>query len=432
MTRHAIRANLIADPRSHSCTPPAKHVDPSSVSQPRIAPRVLVALALALVGAATLVPISHGTGGDDIPFWCLGCGDYALADAAANVALFVPLGWALARTGGPFVTGLAVVLTTTIGIESLQHGVIPGRVASVADILANTLGGVVGMVLPQLHRWVVATRRRAAGASIVYGALLIVCLGAGAATQAILSPRTVYWTRGEADGAPYVPFTGFLRDVRVDGVSIALDRWLEIPPGRGRDIAVELTSGRPDTGLAHIVIAWMPTRQGWMWLEQRDDDLHVHFASGSDRARLRGHSLWLRHVMPAVAGVPVRIQLAVAPWRYRIELVASAGYVVREGRIGVGDGWRLLMPGQREWGPWVRLLTAGWMAALLGPLGYLASRRSRAGVAVAAVGATGTLVLLPVLSGCASPSLAGWCGAAVGFLIGSLSRGRSESVVRLP
>jgi len=407
-------------------------VDPSSISRPRIAPRVLVALALGIVAAATLTPISNGTGGDDIPFWCLWCGDYALADAAANVALFVPLGWALALTGVPFLSGLAVALATTIGVEWLQHAVIPGRVASVADILANTLGGIVGMVLPRIHRWVVETRQRAAAASIVYGVLLIVCLGAGAATQAVLSARTLYWTLREADGAPYVPFTGSLKDVRVDGAPIALDQWLEVPAGKGRDIAVELTSGRPDTGLACIVIAWMPTGQGWIWLEQRDDDLHVHFASGSDRARLRGHSLWLRHVMPAAAGVPVRIQLAVRPWSYRIALSANVGNVIREGRIGTGEEWRLLMPGVREWGPWAGLLTAGWMAALLGPLGYLASRRSRAAVEVAAVGAAGALMLLPLLARCAWLSVAGWCGAAAGFLIGPLSRGRSASGVWLP
>ncbi len=396
-------------------------MDPSSITRPRIAPWVLVALALALVAAVTLVPISHGTGGDDIPFWCLGCGDYALADGVANLVLFVPLGWALARTSVRFSSGLAVVLTSTIGVEWLQHAVIPGRVASVADILANTLGGVVGMVLPRLHRWVVETRGRAARASIVYGVLLIACLGTGAATQAVLSPGTLYWTRGEADGAPYVPFTGSLREVRVDGAPIAFDQWLEVPPRRGRDIAVELTSGRPDTGLAHLVIAWMPTGQGWMWLEQRDRDLHVHFASWSDRAQLRGHSLWLRHVLPVTAGEPVSVRLVVRSFAYRIVLVTKAGTVVRETRMSPGDGWRLFTPAEPAWGPATTLLTAVWLAALLWPLGYLASARSRAATVVAAVGAGVGLVLLPIVSGCAWLPLLGWCGAGSGLLVGSQS-----------
>jgi len=377
-----------------------------------------VALALGMIAAATLVPMSPGMPGDAIPFWCLGCGDYALADAVANVVLFVPLGWALARTGVRSSSGLAVVLTTTIGVESLQYAVIAGRVASVADILANTLGGLIGLLLPYLHRWVVDTGRRAVCAAIVYGSLLIACLGAGGATQAILSPRTLYWTRGKADGSRYVPFTGALREVLVDGAPITLEQWRDVPPGKGGDIEVALTSGRPDTGLAHVVIAWMPNGRGWLWLEQRNRDLHIHLASGSDHARLQGHSLWLRRVMPAVAGDPVTVRLVVRRFGYRIVLVSTAGDVVREARITPGDGWRLFAPGEREWSPWAGVLTAGWMAVLLAPLGYLASVRSGRAVAVVAVGASISLVLLSLGSGGTWLGLPGWCGAVIGFLVG--------------
>ncbi len=379
-----------------------------------------VALALGMIAAATLVPMSPGMPGDAIPFWCVGCGDYALADGVANVVLFVPLGWALARSGVRSSSGLAVVLTTTIGVESLQYAVIPGRVASAADILANTIGGVLGLVLPHLHRWVVETRRRVLRAAIVYGVLLSACLEAGGATQAVLSPVTLYWTRGSADGSHYVPFTGFLKEVRVDGVRIMFDRWLDVPPATGGDIVVALTSGRADTGLAHVVIAWMPNGRGWLWLEQRDRDLHIHLASGSDRARLRGHSLWLRRVMPAGAGDPVTVRLVVRRFGYRIVFVSSAGAVVREARITPADGWRLFAPGEREWSPWAGVLTAGWMAVLLAPLGYLASVRSGRAVAVVAVGASMSLVLMSLGSGGTWLGLPGWCGAVLGVLVGSL------------
>src|ERR1700704_3150438 len=90
----------------------------------------LVVVAFGLVAIATLVPISDGTGGGGMPFWCLACGDYALADAVANVALFVPLGWALGRARvRPFV-GLAVLVTTTLTVEWLQYTLVPGRDAS--------------------------------------------------------------------------------------------------------------------------------------------------------------------------------------------------------------------------------------------------------------------------------------------------------------
>jgi VanZ like protein len=380
-----------------------------------------VAVAFAFIGALTLVPLPHGNALDDIPFWCLGCGDYALADAVANVVLFVPLGWALSRTGLRWSLGLAVVVITTVGIEGLQYRFLPGRVASIADILANTVGGGVGLMLPRLPRRLIETSERTLRASIVYAVLVVACLGVGEATQAILPPRTLLWTRGEADGVQYVPFSGTLRELRVDGAPITLDRWVAEPSRESTDVVVELTSGRPDTGLAHVVIAWMPNGQGWLWLEQRDRDLHLHLASLSDRAKLRGHSVWLRGVMPVAAAEPVTIRVAVRTFSYRVAVVTNAGPATREACITPGDGWRLLAPGTQEWGLVGLLLTGVWMAGLFAPLGYLASLASlasRAAAAAAAVGGAVVLVLVPIVSGCASLALPGWCGAAAGFLIG--------------
>ena len=176
------------------------------------------------------------------------------------------------------------------------------------------------------------------------------------------------------------------------------------------------------TGVAQVLIAWLPNGQGWTWLEQRDRDLHVHLASASDGARLRGHEAWLRHTMPVTAGEPLRVRLVVRRFTYRIVIATSAGAVVREAGISAGDGWRLFTPGEREGGPWTTLLTAGWMAGLLWPLGYLASARSRAAVVVAALSAGVTLLLLSIVSGCAWLPLGGWCGAASGLLVGSHTR----------
>jgi hypothetical protein len=381
-----------------------------------------VAIALGFVAVVTLVPVSHGMRGDAIPFWCLGCGDYALADAVANVVLFVPLGWTISRASVRPSVGFAVVLTTTVGVEWLQHGFIAGRVASISDILTNALGGAVGMALPGLRRRVIETPGRAQGAAIGYGLLLVVCLAVGIMTQAVSRPETLQWTEGSADTTQYVPFTGSLAVVRADGAPVAMHAALDVPTHGALEIAVDLVSGRPDTGVAQIVVAWMPSGRGWMWLEQRDRDLHVHVASASDRARLRGHSVWLEHAMPVTAGEPVRIRLSVGSFSYRIVVVTNAGTIVREARISPGDGWRVLAPGGRAWSAWTALLTAGWMAALFWPFGYLTSVRSRGAVVVAAVSAGVILVSLPIVSGCAWLPLVGWCGAASGLLGGSQIR----------
>jgi len=113
--------------------------------------------------------------------------------------------------------------------------------------------------------------------------------------------------------------------------------------------------------------------------------------------------------------------LVVRRFGYRLVLVTNAGAVVREARITPGDGWRLFAPGEREWGPWAAVLTAGWMAVLLAPLGYLASVRSGRAVAVVAVGTSISLVLLSLGSGGTWLGLPGWCGVVIGFLVGSQS-----------
>jgi hypothetical protein len=277
------------------------------------------------------------------------------------------------------------------------------------------------MALPGVRRKAVETPGHALRASLAYGMVLVACLGLSPAIQAIPLPRMLQWTEASADTVYYVPFTGSLKSVRVDRAPVTMHAWLEAPARKVMEIAVDILSGRPDTGLAHVVIAWMPSGQGWMWLEQRDRDLHLHLASTSDRARLRGHSVWLRHIMPMTAGEPVTVRLVVRPFSYRIAVVTHAGPVVREVGMSPGDGWRLITPAEREWGLGTKLLTAGWMAALLWPLGYLASVQSRAALVVAAAGTGVGLLLLPIVSGCAWLPGLGWCGAAAGLLGGSRS-----------
>ena len=61
--------------------------------------RKLVAIALALIAVATLIPGSSDAANAVVRSWHPALGDYGLADAIANVALFVPLGWTLTVAG---------------------------------------------------------------------------------------------------------------------------------------------------------------------------------------------------------------------------------------------------------------------------------------------------------------------------------------------
>jgi glycopeptide antibiotics resistance protein len=82
-----------------------------------------------------------------------------LRDAAVNVALFVPLGWLLARAArsqnvtplAGIVVAAAVGAAFSLGVETIQF-FIATRYSSVLDVLANTAGTVLGAVLAGRHR----------------------------------------------------------------------------------------------------------------------------------------------------------------------------------------------------------------------------------------------------------------------------------------
>lgn len=68
----------------------------------------------------------------------------------ANVALFVPLGFFLVWATGRAARSAGVVVAATTGIEASQGLVLSGHDCSVADVLANTVGGLAGIAVAVL------------------------------------------------------------------------------------------------------------------------------------------------------------------------------------------------------------------------------------------------------------------------------------------
>lgn len=88
------------------------------------------------------------------PFLCLLCSDRALADALANVLLFVPLGVLLNLNGLGLRGALLSALALSGAIETLQL-LVPGRFPDLSDVLTNGGGGVLGVVLGRRpDRWI--------------------------------------------------------------------------------------------------------------------------------------------------------------------------------------------------------------------------------------------------------------------------------------
>jgi glycopeptide antibiotics resistance protein len=75
---------------------------------------------------------------------------------AANVSMFVPLGVLVLAWRGRWWHGILGALVVSAGIETWQLLFLPTRVADVRDLVANTIGGAIGVGL-----FVVLERRRA-------------------------------------------------------------------------------------------------------------------------------------------------------------------------------------------------------------------------------------------------------------------------------
>jgi VanZ family protein len=78
---------------------------------------------------------------------------YARMEFGANVLLFVPLGLLLAVVLSRRHLILPIAIVTTVAIESFQALLLVQRTPSVMDIVANTTGACVGLLIVAAVEW---------------------------------------------------------------------------------------------------------------------------------------------------------------------------------------------------------------------------------------------------------------------------------------
>ena len=145
----------------------------SSSSSSTVVARVGIVLYLLVPAVLTLAPRRPDAGARDferavdaITTW-LTAGRVEVSqvelEVLANVLLLVPLGLLLAFAAPrlPLSLLLAVAALLSLSIETLQYLLLPGRVATLVDVLANTGGAAIGLVLAaDLRRGLAAWRGR--------------------------------------------------------------------------------------------------------------------------------------------------------------------------------------------------------------------------------------------------------------------------------
>lgn len=366
------------------------------------------------------------------PVWCLVCGSIGAQDVLQNLAMLLPFGFGLGLLGWRPARALIAGFALGITVELLQYTVIPGRDASLSDVVTNTLGTALGALVASRIDWLLHPPPRDAVrlALGTLGAWAALWVAAGWLLGA--SPGPAPWRavlRPELIDAPR--YEGEIVSAQLSGV--ALSEGDQEVPAR-----VVEAYARDSVAFAVAVRTGPPSRERRGLLEVRDGDslvqLVVHERGGALRFAMRTHSseLLLRPItfrMPVAPVDPEGTPLTLAVRR-------EAGAIVvaprtpgeHEVRAFIGPHWlaTLLLPVEARPGLGWEVFAYGWVVVLLTGVGWWVAQTAPAAKLTLAFAAfavvIGGLRTVPPLFRLSHTSAVGWlmaCGAlALGLLLG--------------
>lgn len=392
-----------------------------------------------MIGWFTLRPsLDDAEAAARLPWTCLyPCGDYGLRDAVLNVALFVPLGLALALMGHP-VRALLLVLLSTVSVEFAQYHWLIGRDASLRDILTNSLGGGIGVLLAGAWRSLLLPPVRR---SAWFAAVAAVLWVGGVALTAYLVrpslPRSVYWGQWAPELGQFAPWGGTLLSASVDDQPLPVGRLRNSEDLRARllqdSVLVEasIVTGPPTTGLASIVSVFDSEQREIFVLGQSGSGFAFRIRTGLSALELGELTAYLPDPPETRPGDTLTVRGGVVHGAWYVAVASATARVERWIPFEAGLLWGSLIPYHPVLGPLAALWSGLWLGALLFPAGYWAGRGRIPGLLVAGL-AVGMLWLAGHFAGLAPPPAAEWVGTAVGGLagtgVGRWSRGDARRV----
>ena len=333
---------------------------------------------LGVILVATLTPVSDPRGLVLLTrLSCLVCGEQGGADVVANLLLFLPLAVGLRLQGASWVRVVLLSFLLSLTVELLQLRLIPGRDASLSDLVSNTVSGAIGATLGSaLPGWVAPSPARARA---LLGAGLALAIGLLALSAWLLMPlmpegRLISRWAHEAPGRDV--FDGRVRSVLLDGLpmpangpppdSAGLRRRLDA----GRfDLEVDVVSGRPLKDRFWIYMFRVPSG-GALTLNQFRREAGLAIPARGLRYKLHPVLVTLADAFPDSAGIAVRLSAVERARRIRL----SSSYQGRERGLDLalspGMGWTLVVPFPLAVGIGVRWVTAVFLFLIALPLGY--------------------------------------------------------------
>jgi hypothetical protein len=379
----------------------------------------LLAITVTAIIAVTLAPGRSWT----TPglFACIVCGQRGFADIILNIILFMPFGVlaALALGARPAVVIGAGLFSALI--ELAQVG-ISGRDASVGDLLFNTTGALLGLLLVgTAARWFRPSRSTQRVAAITFTLLVPGLVVTTGKLSHLSLPLSTWFSLWNPDLRHLSKYSGSVLESSVGQVVLRPAERLE-PAARdsaraalldGQVIRVRAVAGTPPSGIAALLAIYDDEAREILLIGPDQNELVLRLRYVSDELRLdrldvRVHGA-LNHLSPGDT-FEVAATRRAGDYCLSIDARTTCGLGMQPAR-----GWTLLFGSAPLPLGFIMLVDIGWAVTLAALLGFYA--RDRLTMLLGALGWTAAFIVMPVLDPYVlAPPLAGMVGAIAGFL----------------
>ena len=392
----------------------------------------VAAAGLVAILAATLYP---EPGAKEVatrtPLLCLVCGEHGGTDVILNLLLFIPFATGLRLHGWRWGRVTLACAALSFTVESCQYFLIPGRDASLSDLLTNTTGGSVAAAVAPLLRVALDPEPKDARR------LLLLGVGVWLGIFAIAGWLFLPWVRHGRALSERCDFTdassaylGRIRSVLVSGDTMPEGRLDSRASARVRDLfAAESLDVRLE------VLSQAPSRyRRWIYrlrigpgqlvLSQQGSSLVLEVPRQLAKIEIFNPSLRLDDGAPDRTGVPFTV--VAGEHRGHLWVESTVEGHTRRATLALAPtmAWGLVVPYDYAFGPEAWLLTMLWVGGLMVPLGFWA-RRTQWPVAaptLIAVAVAIGLGLVPWVSQTGPVPLRDWLAAIAGVAAGWAAR----------
>jgi len=372
-----------------------------------------IAITLSILSTAGILFFTLRRGGTELTSgWSynLTSGDAALAELIQNILLFIPLGLSLTLAGVRPWRGVTIGALLSFTVEFLQQW-IPGRDPNIGDIVTNTIGTALGVLLVVAAPiWLWAPPRRSVWQARLTAALaVLVWYGTGAMLRQTFPPPPYHIVT-----TPDFSFFGHYEG-----------EVLTVTPGL-RSLAVIAVAAPHPPGRTSPLMALLDQRdERALMLSVDGPDLTLRYAMPALHATLEQPDLRLRGAMKSVAPGDT---FTAATWHDSTNICLRLNATARC-HLGytIGDGWKLIFypEGRPAWV--LGMINTLWMAGCVIGVGLWAARaRSHGGGGALAAGIVIVgLLMVPLVTGLKPTPIYEWIGAlggmAVGYVLSSVN-----------